>query len=101
MDATRGSDADVTRSGGTIQVRRFLATPWPYVAWLVLSAAGLGTARIIDPYVLGLFSLVTGCVSAVLLLAASLWSPRNLLLALAGSLPTAWALYVLGTYNWA
>ena len=103
MDATPASDAasDVTRAGSTLQVRRLLSTPWPYVAWMALSAVGLGAARVIDPYVLGFASLVAGGVSAVLLLAALIWSPRHWLLALAGSLPTAWALYVLGTYNWA
>ena len=103
MVATPGRDdtADVTRAGGTVQLRRMLSTPWPYAAWLALSAVWLVAARAIDPYVLGFSSLATGGVSAVLLLAALIWSPRQLLLALAGWLPTAWALYVLGTYNWA
>lgn len=88
------------RPDGSVR-RRVLGTPWPYVAWLAVSGAWLGVARYVDPYVFGFSSFATGFVSAALVLAALVGSPRHLPFALGGSLPTAWAWYVLGTYNWA
>ena len=88
-------------TGDSLPARRLVATPWPYVAWLAVSAAWLGVARYVDPYVFGFSSFGTGLVSAGLVLAALIWSRRHLPLAVVASLPTTWALYVLGTYNWA
>jgi hypothetical protein len=88
-------------AGATARVLGFLATPWPYVAWLAISAAWLVVAAQIDPYVLGFSSFATAGASGLLSLMALIRSPRHLPLAVAASLPTAVAFYVLGTYNWA
>jgi hypothetical protein len=88
-------------AGATARVLGLAATPWPYAAWLAISAAWLVVAGHVDPYVLGFSSFATAAVSGVLALVALIRSPRHLPLALVGALPTAVAFYVLGTYNWA
>ena len=81
--------------------RSLFARPTPYLAWLVLSAAGLAIARALDPYVFAFSAWGAALVSGALLLLALFMGWRAVVSALLAWLPTVLSFALLSTYKWA
>jgi hypothetical protein len=84
-----------------MQWRAWLAQPWPYLGWLLLSLAWLLVARAIDPYVFGFSAFGTAGISGLLLFVALWFGWRAVLAALVAAIPTVLAFALLSTYKWA
>ena len=84
-----------------MSIKARLASPVPYVAWLVASAILLAIARVTDPYVFGFSAFAAAGISGALLAIAAWFGRRPFLWALAATLPTVLSFALLSTYKWA
>lgn len=84
-----------------MDIRRILASPRVYVAWLLVSSALLAVAWRVDPYIFGLAAFMGVGLSICLALAAALSHPRSLALAAVAAVPSMLALALLSTFHWA
>jgi hypothetical protein len=82
-------------------IRRYFATPHPYVAWLLVSSALLAVAWRVDPYIFGLAAFAGVGLSICLVVAAALAHPRSLALAAVAAIPSMLAMALLSTFHWA
>lgn len=84
-----------------MRLRAAAASPWPYVAWGLVSAVGLAIADHVDPYVLVAAFYVAALLSAAAVAFGAWGGWRTLLFALLAAVPTALALWRLSTIRWA
>lgn len=75
--------------------------PAACLGWSLASAAGLGIAHAVDPYVFGAATMLAAGLSALGAVAVALLDWRRLPLALAAGAPSALALWVLSGFHWA
>ncbi|MCB4363671.1 hypothetical protein KIH07_07990 [Hydrogenophaga taeniospiralis] len=72
-----------------------------YLAWALVSAAGLTVARYVDPYVFGFSAFGAAFLSGFLILGAVVLSWRLWPWAVLSAIPTVLAFMLLSTYKWA
>lgn len=72
-----------------------------YLAWALVSGAGLSVARYVDPYVFGFSAFGAAFLSGFLILGAVVLSWRLWPWAVLSAIPTVWAFMLLSTYKWA
>lgn len=72
-----------------------------YLAWALVSAAGLTVAQYVDPYVFGFSAFGAAFVSGFFILGAVVLSWRLWPWAVLSAAPTVLAFMLLSTYNWA
>jgi hypothetical protein len=72
-----------------------------YLAWSLVSAAGLPVARYVDPYVFGFAAFGAAFLSGFLILGAVVLNGRLWPWAVLSAIPTVWAFMLLSTYKWA